>query len=162
MCGSVNNVILKQFEVTKHSYICDNVSDPRKVEWRDLIGNAVLLAVMLLASGTPIPTIAGTIEEEYAQSEANSGPCDGNITDHTDLNSEIDIDGSEYQRELLNDVSITASYSYKLQYFYFVSNTISKGESSQIQISNVDCRVYISDWTCHGLSLSCIRKKRPL
>lgn len=61
---------------------------------------------MLLATGTSIPTIAGAIEEEYAQSEANSGPCDGYVTDHTDLASEIDIDESEYRRELLNDVSI--------------------------------------------------------
>ncbi|XP_051169472.1 uncharacterized protein LOC127286889 [Leptopilina boulardi] len=58
---------------------------------------------MLLATGTSIPTIAGAIEEEYAQSEANSGPCDGYVTDHTDLASEIDIDESEYRRELLND-----------------------------------------------------------
>ncbi|XP_076242498.1 stem cell tumor [Calliopsis andreniformis] len=60
---------------------------------------------MLLASGASIPTIAGTVEEEdeYARSEANSAPYDGYVTDHTDLASEIDIDESEYRRELLND-----------------------------------------------------------
>lgn len=62
---------------------------------------------MLLASGASIPTIAGTVEEEeeYARSEANSAHYDGYVTDHTDLASEIDIDESEYRRELLNDVS---------------------------------------------------------
>lgn len=62
---------------------------------------------MLLASGTAsIPTIAGAVEEEeYARSEANSAHYDGYVTDHTDLASEIDIDESEYRRELLNDVS---------------------------------------------------------
>lgn len=61
---------------------------------------------MLLASGASIPTIAGTVEEEeeYARSEANSAHYDGYVTDHTDLASEIDIDESEYRRELLNDV----------------------------------------------------------
>lgn len=60
---------------------------------------------MLLASGASIPTIAGAVEEEeYARSEANSLHCDGYVTDHTDLASEIDIDESEYRRELLNDV----------------------------------------------------------
>ncbi|XP_012348446.1 rhomboid-related protein 3-like isoform X3 [Apis florea] len=60
---------------------------------------------MLLASGASIPTIAGTVEEEeeYARSEANSAHYDGYVTDHTDLASEIDIDESEYRRELLND-----------------------------------------------------------
>ncbi|XP_014476040.1 PREDICTED: uncharacterized protein LOC106745193 [Dinoponera quadriceps] len=60
---------------------------------------------MLLASGiASIPTIAGTVEEEeYVRSEANSAHYDGYITDHTDLASEIDIDESEYRRELLND-----------------------------------------------------------
>lgn len=62
--------------------------------------------VMLLASGASIPTIAGAVEEEeYARSEANSAHYDGYVTDHTDLASEIDIDESEYRRELLNDVS---------------------------------------------------------
>ncbi|OXU29777.1 hypothetical protein TSAR_004943, partial [Trichomalopsis sarcophagae] len=56
---------------------------------------------MLLASVASIPTITGAIEEEYAISEANSGHCDGYVTDHTDLAS--DIDESEYRRELLND-----------------------------------------------------------
>lgn len=60
---------------------------------------------MLLASVTSIRTITGAIEEEYAISEANSGHCDGYVTDHTDLAS--DIDESEYRRELLNDVSFT-------------------------------------------------------
>lgn len=62
---------------------------------------------MLLANGASIPTIAGAVEEEeeYARSEANSGHYDGYVTDHTDLASEIDIDESEYRRELLNDVS---------------------------------------------------------
>lgn len=62
---------------------------------------------MLLASGTAsIPTIAGAVEEEeYARSEANSAHYDGYVTDHTDLASEIDIDESEYRKELLNDVS---------------------------------------------------------
>ncbi|KOX72821.1 hypothetical protein WN51_00761 [Melipona quadrifasciata] len=61
---------------------------------------------MLLASGASIPTIAGTVEEEeeYARSEANSAHYDGYVTDHTDLASEIDIDESEYRRELLNDL----------------------------------------------------------
>ncbi|KAI4503320.1 hypothetical protein M0802_001542 [Mischocyttarus mexicanus] len=59
---------------------------------------------MLLASGASIPTIAGAVEEEdYARSEANSAHYDGYVTDHTDLASEIDIDESEYRRELLND-----------------------------------------------------------
>ncbi|XP_032674554.1 rhomboid-related protein 3-like isoform X2 [Odontomachus brunneus] len=60
---------------------------------------------MLLANGTTsIPTIAGAVEEEeYARSEANSAHYDGYVTDHTDLASEIDIDESEYRRELLND-----------------------------------------------------------
>ncbi|XP_043280594.1 protein rhomboid-like isoform X1 [Venturia canescens] len=68
---------------------------------------------MLLASGISIATIAGAIEEEdyaaagVANSEANSSEqlnyYDGYITDHTDLGSEIDIDESEYRRELLND-----------------------------------------------------------
>nr|XP_012233567.1 PREDICTED: uncharacterized protein LOC105678643 [Linepithema humile] len=59
---------------------------------------------MLLANGASIPTIAGAVEEEeYARSEANSGHYDGYVTDHTDLASEIDIDESEYRRELLND-----------------------------------------------------------
>ncbi|KAK2585839.1 hypothetical protein KPH14_010433 [Odynerus spinipes] len=60
---------------------------------------------MLLASGVSIPTIAGAVEEEeeYARSEANSAHYDGYVTDHTDLASEIDIDESEYRRELLND-----------------------------------------------------------
>lgn len=64
-------------------------------------------AVMLLANGASIPTIAGAVEEEeeYARSEANSVHYDGYVTDHTDLASEIDIDESEYRRELLNDVS---------------------------------------------------------
>lgn len=63
---------------------------------------------MLLAQGTSIATIAGIVEEEeeYANSEANSGRYDGYVTDHTDLGSEIDIDESEYRRELLNDVSL--------------------------------------------------------
>ncbi|XP_058804830.1 uncharacterized protein LOC131671979 isoform X2 [Phymastichus coffea] len=56
---------------------------------------------MLLASIASIRTITGAIEEEYANSEANSGQCDGYVTDHTDLTS--DIDESEYRRELLND-----------------------------------------------------------
>ncbi|KAJ8681533.1 hypothetical protein QAD02_017325 [Eretmocerus hayati] len=57
---------------------------------------------MLLASVTSIPTITGALEEGYdATSEANSGHCDGYVTDHTDLGS--DIDESEYRRELLND-----------------------------------------------------------
>jgi len=60
---------------------------------------------MLLASGASIPTIAGAVEEDYARSEANSVHYDGYVTDHTDLASEIDIDESEYRRELLNDVS---------------------------------------------------------
>ena len=67
---------------------------------------------MLLASGISIATIAGAIEEEdyaAANSEANSSEqlnfYDGYVTDHTDLGSEIDIDESEYRRELLNDVS---------------------------------------------------------
>lgn len=62
---------------------------------------------MLLANGASIPTIAGAVEEEeeYARSEANSVHYDGYVTDHTDLASEIDIDESEYRRELLNDVS---------------------------------------------------------
>lgn len=62
---------------------------------------------MLLANGASIPTIAGAVEEEeeYARSEANSAHYDGYVTDHTDLASEIDIDESEYRRELLNDVS---------------------------------------------------------
>lgn len=62
---------------------------------------------MLLANGASIPTIAGAVEEEeeYARSEANSAQYDGYVTDHTDLASEIDIDESEYRRELLNDVS---------------------------------------------------------
>ena len=60
-------------------------------------------AIMLLASVASIPTITGAIEEEYANSETNSGLCDGYVTDHTDLGS--DIDESEYRRELLNDVS---------------------------------------------------------
>lgn len=77
---------------------------------------------MLLASGISIATIAGAIEEEeyaaagVAHSEANSSEqlnyYDGYITDHTDLGSEIDIDESEYRRELLNDVSY---------YFYIAS-----------------------------------------
>lgn len=60
---------------------------------------------MLVANGASIPTIAGTVEEEeeYARSEANSAHYDGYVTDHTDLASEIDIDESEYRRELLND-----------------------------------------------------------
>ncbi|CAD6221206.1 GSCOCG00005088001-RA-CDS [Cotesia congregata] len=60
---------------------------------------------MLLAQGaTSIATIAGIVEEEeYANSEANSGRYDGYVTDHTDLGSEIDISESEYRRELLND-----------------------------------------------------------
>ncbi|XP_029170263.1 uncharacterized protein LOC114939963 [Nylanderia fulva] len=60
---------------------------------------------MLLANGASIPTIAGAVEEEeeYARSEANSAHYDGYVTDHTDLASEIDIDESEYRRELLND-----------------------------------------------------------
>ncbi|KAK0168935.1 hypothetical protein PV327_002691 [Microctonus hyperodae] len=59
---------------------------------------------MLLTQGPSIVTIAGTVEEEeYAISEANSGRYDGYITDHTDLGSEIDIDESEYRRQLLND-----------------------------------------------------------
>ncbi|XP_012538254.1 protein rhomboid [Monomorium pharaonis] len=60
---------------------------------------------MLLANGASIPTIAGAVEEEeeYARSEANSVQYDGYITDHTDLASEVDIDESEYRRELLND-----------------------------------------------------------
>ncbi|EZA48792.1 hypothetical protein DMN91_004765 [Ooceraea biroi] len=57
---------------------------------------------MLLASGASIPTIAGAVEEEE-RSEANSAHYDGYVTDHTDLASEIDIDESEYRRELLND-----------------------------------------------------------
>lgn len=73
---------------------------------------------MLLASGTSIPTqptaiptIAGAIDEEYeAQSESNSARYDDYATDehtdHTDLASELDIDESEYRRELLNDVRI--------------------------------------------------------
>lgn len=62
---------------------------------------------MLLANGASIPTIAGAVEEEeYARSEANSAHYDGYVTDHTDLASEIDIDESEYRRELLNDVSL--------------------------------------------------------
>lgn len=62
---------------------------------------------MLLTNGVSIPTIAGAVEEEeeYARSEANSAHYDGYVTDHTDLASEIDIDESEYRRELLNDVS---------------------------------------------------------
>lgn len=62
---------------------------------------------MLLANGASIPTIAGAVEEEeeYARSEANSVHYDGYVTDHTDLASEVDIDESEYRRELLNDVS---------------------------------------------------------
>lgn len=65
-------------------------------------------SVMLLAQGaTSIATIAGIVEEEeYANSEANSGRYDGYVTDHTDLGSEIDISESEYRRELLNDVSL--------------------------------------------------------
>ncbi|XP_039307108.1 protein rhomboid isoform X1 [Solenopsis invicta] len=60
---------------------------------------------MLLANGASIPTIAGAVEEEeeYARSEANSVQYDGYVTDHTDLASEVDIDESEYRRELLND-----------------------------------------------------------
>ncbi|XP_071560733.1 protein rhomboid [Temnothorax nylanderi] len=60
---------------------------------------------MLLANGASIPTIAGAVEEEeeYARSEANSVHYDGYVTDHTDLASEVDIDESEYRRELLND-----------------------------------------------------------
>ncbi|XP_015124482.1 rhomboid-related protein 3 [Diachasma alloeum] len=59
---------------------------------------------MLLAQGVSITTIAGVVEEEdYANSEAHSGQYDGYVTDHTDLGSEIDIDESEYRRELLND-----------------------------------------------------------
>lgn len=72
---------------------------------------------MLLASGTSIPTlptiptIAGAIDEEYeVQSESNSARYDDYATDehtdHTDLASELDIDESEYRRELLNDVRI--------------------------------------------------------
>lgn len=61
---------------------------------------------MLLASSASIPTIASAVEEEeYARSEANSVHYDGYVTDHTDLASDIDIDESEYRRELLNDVS---------------------------------------------------------
>lgn len=59
---------------------------------------------MLLANIASIPTITGAIEGGYAHSEANSGHCDGYVTDHTDLGS--DIDESEYRRELLNDVSL--------------------------------------------------------
>ncbi|XP_066595305.1 protein rhomboid [Prorops nasuta] len=61
---------------------------------------------MLLASVASIPTIAGAVQEEddkYARSEANSIHCDGYVTDHTDLGSELDFDESEYRRELLND-----------------------------------------------------------
>ena len=66
---------------------------------------------MLLANGASIPTIAGAVEEEeeYARSEANSVHYDGYVTDHTDLASEVDIDESEYRRELLNDVSVPKS-----------------------------------------------------
>ncbi|XP_015428678.1 PREDICTED: rhomboid-related protein 3-like [Dufourea novaeangliae] len=61
--------------------------------------------MLLAGGGASIPTIAGTVEEEdeYARSEANSAHYDGYVTDHTDLASEIDIDESEYRRELLND-----------------------------------------------------------
>lgn len=59
--------------------------------------------MMLLASRASIQTIAGAIDREYAYSE---GQCDGYVTDHTDLASEIDFDESEYRRELLNDVCI--------------------------------------------------------
>lgn len=65
-------------------------------------------AVMLLAQGTSIATIAGVVEEEeYANSETNSGRYAGYLTDHTDLGSDIDIDESEYRRQLLNDVSLS-------------------------------------------------------
>ncbi|XP_014236541.1 uncharacterized protein LOC106658899 [Trichogramma pretiosum] len=58
---------------------------------------------MLMASSDSILTISGTIDTltEYDLSEANSVSCDGYITDHTDLVS--DIDESELRRELLTD-----------------------------------------------------------
>lgn len=88
---------------------------------------------MLLASGASIPTIAGTVEEEeeYARSEANSAHYDGYVTDHTDLASEIDIDESEYRRELLNDVRqfirVYCYYYYWTVYVYaFMWNLLEK------------------------------------
>ncbi|XP_063980370.1 protein rhomboid [Diachasmimorpha longicaudata] len=58
---------------------------------------------MRLAQGVAIATIAATVEEDCANSDAHSGEYDGYVTDHTPLGSEIDIDESQYRRELLND-----------------------------------------------------------
>lgn len=77
---------------------------------------------MLVANGASIPTIAGTVEEEeeYARSEANSAHYDGYVTDHTDLASEIDIDESEYRRELLNDVCEKSIVAYIILKDFFL------------------------------------------